>query len=73
MSALPLSEHRFALHKATFHNAIALHNGWPLCRAPTHCACGTDFLVDHALSCPKGGLPSLRCNEIRDLTAQLTD
>ena len=27
--------------------------------------------MDHALSCPKGGLPSLRHNEIRDLTARL--
>ena len=29
------------------------------------------FSVDHALSCPKGGLPFLRHNEIRDLTARL--
>ena len=27
--------------------------------------------MDHALFCPKGGLPSLRHNEIRDLTARL--
>lgn len=25
----------------------------------------------HALSCPKGGFPSIRHNEIRDLTANL--
>ena len=25
----------------------------------------------HALSCPKGGFPSLRHNEVRDLTANL--
>ena len=25
----------------------------------------------HALSCPKGGLPSIRYNEIQDLTAPL--
>ena len=29
------------------------------------------FSVDHVLSCPKGGLLSLRHNEIRDLTATL--
>ena len=40
-------------------------------RTPSHCACGAAFSVDHALSCPKGGLPSLRHNEIRDLTAHL--
>ena len=71
LSALPLSEHGFALHKAAFHDAMALRYGWPLCRTPVHCACGTVFSVDHALSCPKGGLPSLRHNEIRDLTANL--
>jgi len=37
----------------------------------TLCACGTPFSVDHVLSCPKRGLPSLRQNEIRDLTATL--
>ena len=71
LSALPLTEYGFTLHKAAFHDAIALHYGWPLHRTPFHCACGTVFSVDHALSCPKGGLPSLRHNEIRDLTAHL--
>ena len=45
--------------------------GWLPLRTPTHCACGSSFLVDHALSCPKGGLPSIRHNKIRDLTAKL--
>ena len=27
--------------------------------------------LEHALSCPKGGLPSIQHNEIRDLTATL--
>ena len=71
LSALPLSEYGFALHKAAFHDAIALRYGWSLCRTPAHCACGAIFSVDHALFCPKGGLPSLRHNEIRDLTASL--
>ena len=40
-------------------------------RTPSHCACGTNFSVDHALSCPKGGFPSIRHNEVRDITAEL--
>ena len=32
---------------------------------------GASFSVEYVLSCPKGGLPSLRHNEIRDLTANL--
>ena len=71
MSALLLSEYGFTLHKAAFHDAIVLHYGWPLRRTPAHCACGADLSVDHALSCLKGGLPSLRHNEIQDFTARL--
>ena len=67
LSALPLSEYGFTLHKAAFHDAIALRYGWPLRQTPSHCAYGAAFSVDHTLSCPKGGLPSLRHNEIRDL------
>ena len=37
----------------------------------THCACGSNFSVDHFLSCPKGGFPSIRHNEVRDLIAKL--
>ena len=33
--------------------------------------CGASFSVEHVLSCPKGGFPSIRHNELRDLTASL--
>ena len=69
--ARPLGPPYFSLHKAVFHDAVALRYGWPLQRTPSHCACGAAFSVDHALSCPKVDLPSLRHNEIRDLTARL--
>ena len=39
--------------------------------APSQCACGEPFSIAHALSCLKGGYPSIRNNEIRDLTADL--
>ena len=34
-----------------------------------HVFCGTAFDVTHALSCPTGGLPTIRHNEIRDTIA----
>ena len=71
LTALPLDEYGFALHKSAFQDALALRYGWLPLRAPTHCTCGTSFSVEHALSCSKGGLPSIRHNEIRDLTATL--
>jgi len=71
LTTLPLKEHGFALHRSAFQDALALRYGWPPLRSPTLCACGAPFSVEHVLSCPKGGLPSLRHNEVRDLTANL--
>ena len=31
----------------------------------------SSFSIDHSLSCPKGGFPSIRHNKVRDLTAEL--
>ena len=38
---------------------------------PSHCVCGQPSSVQHALSCPRGGFPSIRHNELCDLTASL--
>jgi hypothetical protein len=37
---------------------------------PHYCRCGKSFSTDHAMTCPLGGLPIARHNEIRDVTAQ---
>ena len=71
LTALPLEEHGFSLHKSAFIDALALRYGWVPSRSPTSCACGANFTVEHALSCPRGGFPSIRHNEIRDITANL--
>ena len=69
--ALPLTEYSFSLHKSEFHDAIALCYGWPLSQTLSHGSCGVTFSVNYALSYPRGGVPSLHRNEIRDLTASL--
>ena len=66
---LPWQEHGFSLHKTAFHDA--LRYGWDLARLPQHCSCGARFSIEHSFSCPKGGFPTIRHNEIRDLTANL--
>ena len=71
LSCLPLKSHNFVLHKTAFRDAIALRYHWLPSACPTSCACGHSFTIEHALSCPKGGFPSLRHNEVRDLTANL--
>ena len=71
LTALPIEEFGFTLHKSAFRDAIALRYGWSPLNTPSHCSCGSQFSVQHALSCPKGGFPTLRHNEVRDLTATL--
>ena len=71
LTSLPIEEFGFTLHKGAFHDAIALRYDWPPPRTPVSCDCGSKFSLEHALSCPKGGFPSLRHNEIRDLSANL--
>ena len=65
-TSLPLEDYGFSLHKGAFRDAMALRYGWLPSNIPTNCACGTHFTVEHALSCPKGGFPSIRHNEVCD-------
>ena len=71
LSALPLEAHRFVLHKSAFRDALSLRCGWQTPNLPAKCVCGHDFSVNHTLSCPTGGIPSIRHNEIHDITASL--
>ena len=70
-ASIPIKEFGFSLHKSAFSNALALRYNWQPSRLPTHCDCGHVFSIEHALSCPKSGFPSIHHNEIRDLTANL--
>lgn len=71
LTALPIAEFGFTLHKCAFRDALCLRYGWPPARTPVNCECGTQFSVEHVLSCPRGGFPTIRHNEIRDITANL--
>ena len=71
LNTLPLDEFGFTLHKGSFRDALALRYGWQPSNTPTQCACGSHFTVEHSLSCPKGGFPTIRHNEIRDTIANL--
>ena len=71
LTTLPIKEHGFSLHKGAFRDALCVRYGWRPSRLAAEYVCGKNFTVDHALSCPHGGLPALRRNEMRYLTAQL--
>ena len=71
LSTLPIEANGFALHKSAFRDALCLRYGWTLRDLPSRCVCGNEGTVDHLLSCPNGGFPSIRHNELRDITATL--
>ena len=70
LTTLPIDDHGFALHKGAFQDALCLRYGWHPERLPSRCVCDQKFTVEHALSCSRGGFPSIRHNEIRDITAE---
>ena len=69
LTALPLADQGFALHKGAFRDALCLRYGWQPHLLPSHCTCGKTMSIEHALSCPFGGFLSIRHNELRDITA----
>ncbi|XP_062508509.1 uncharacterized protein LOC134184780 [Corticium candelabrum] len=71
LTAIPLEQHGFTLHKSAFRDALCLRYGWHPSNLPDICPCGSKFSVDHSLSCPTGGYPSIRHNEVRDLFTNL--
>ena len=71
LTVLPIQEHGFHLHKGDFRDALFLRYGITPLNTSKTCQCGTSFSVDHAMVCPFGGFPTIRHNEVRDLTASL--
>ena len=79
LTALPIKNHGFTRHKAAFftrhkaafRDALSLRYGWALKNTLSHCSCGHTFSIAQAISCPTGGYPSIRRNEIHYNTASL--
>ncbi len=45
LTALPIDNHGFALHKAAFRDALSLRYGWAIKNSPSHCSCGHVFSI----------------------------
>ena len=71
LTVLPIKEFGFCLQRRHFFDALCLRYGWLPADLPVHCGCGSSFTVEHALSCNKGGFPSIRHNEVRNFTADV--
>ena len=71
LTALPVKEFGYLLNKQQFSDAICLRYNLKLKDCPKVCACGSDFSVNHALICKKGGYVSMRHNWLRDELAKM--
>ena len=71
LTCRPLRKYGFALSKGEFRDGLCLRYGWDLLRLPSSCVCGKATSIEHFLSCPFGGFPTIRHNEVRDITAAL--
>ena len=71
LNTLPLREHGYHLSKGDFRDALALRYDWALADVPNTCSCGKPFSSAPAMSCPTGGFPTIRHNEVRDIVADL--
>ena len=71
LTTIPMLRYSYNLNKQAFRDALCLRFVWTSTRLLQHCSCGHPFSVDHALSCPKGAMPSVWHNSIRDITAEL--
>ena len=71
LSVLPIGEYGFHLQKGEFRDALRLRYNWQLNSTPRTCTCGVQFTVDHVMICHMGGFPTIRHNEVQDMTASL--
>ena len=70
MSMPPTVDNDTILNKRDFRDAMGIRYGLPLANIPSACVCGADMTIDHAMTCPTGGYPTCRHNNIRDIVAE---
>ena len=72
LTALPMAAENFDLSEMEFRDAWSVRYNKNLIASPTFCdGCQSSFTLRHALACKKGGLLTLRHNEIRDAVGDL--
>ena len=72
LSIIPDIVNGMSLSKGAFRDSLRMRYGLELVGLPKKCdGCGAKFSVEHALACKKGGLVTVRHNEVRDELAYL--
>ena len=67
LTVAPSAHPAFVLNKSDFRDAVCIRYGLPLVDVATTCVCGKDMDTAHALTCPAGGYPSARHDELKEL------
>ena len=57
LNALPIENHGLWLTKLEFRYALWIRYGWDFKNMPSPCACGSPFVLFHALHCPQRRIP----------------
>ena len=73
LTNLPITEHGYELMKQEFWDTTKIRYNWLLDEIPSQCICEVSFDVTHALFCKNSGLITLRHNEVRNITSELSD
>ena len=66
LTSLPLAMYGFHLNKLQFQDALCMRYDLALSNAPRKCVCGSDYSINHCLTCKNGGFVSLRHNTLRN-------
>ena len=69
--SLPLEDEGYVFNKQLFWDLIHIRYGWQLRRLPENCVYGIKFGLQHALSCKKVELVTIRHNQVSKITAIL--
>ena len=55
-----------------FWDLVNVRYGWLLSQTQRTCSCGNNFVIEHALTCKKGGFITLHDNRLRNIPCQPT-
>ena len=66
LTTRPLEAKNFTLTQREFFGAVRLRYRWNLEYLPQICPCNKQYMVDHAMQCPKGGFLLQRYDDVKD-------
>ena len=71
LGALPIAAQGFNLNKGEFQDSICMRYRMPIKNLPSHCPCGKQYNLNHALNCHRGGFVNIRHDKLRDMECKL--